>query len=88
LNRHNGNILLTNKGHLIHIDFGFVFGTCPGGINFESCPFKLTAEYISILGGLNSDMFVYYRVLMIKGFLELRKHMNTFVGILEPMIGN
>ena len=75
-------------GHLIHIDFGFVFGTCPGGINFESCPFKLTSEYINILGGLNSDMFVYYKVLMIKGFLELRKHLNVFVAILEPMIHN
>jgi phosphatidylinositol kinase/protein kinase (PI-3 family) len=29
-------------GHIIHIDFGFMLVTSPGGINFESAPFKLT----------------------------------------------
>ncbi len=83
--RHNGNILIDMYGNIIHIDFGFILGISPGNLNFESAPFKLTKEYIEIMDGENSEMFIYYKSLMIKGMIEAKKHVETFVKIVEIM---
>jgi hypothetical protein len=50
--RHNGNILLDAEGHIIHIDFGFMISNSPGGIDFESAPFKLTEVARSLTIGI------------------------------------
>jgi len=83
--RHNGNILLDEEGHLIHIDFGFMLWNSPGSLNFETAPFKLTHEYVELLGGKNSNMYHYWEALVIKGFMELRKYMEKIVLLVEMM---
>ena len=50
--RHNGNLMIDNKGNLVHIDFGFLLGTSPGGnMGFETAAFKLSKEMFQLLGG-------------------------------------
>jgi phosphatidylinositol 4-kinase B len=83
--RHNGNILIDMKGHIIHIDFGFILGINPGNVNFESAPFKLTSEYVEILDGLDSPIFEYYKSLMLRGFMEAKKHVDSMCKIIEIM---
>lgn len=85
--RHNGNILLDREGHIVHIDFGFFLTNSPGGNNFtfETSPFKLTKEYVEVMGGVNSEMYEYFKSLMVKAFFEVRKHLDDIIGIIDIM---
>ncbi|XP_066993057.1 phosphatidylinositol 4-kinase beta isoform X2 [Anabrus simplex] len=83
--RHNGNILLNNEGHLIHIDFGFILSTSPRNLGFETSPFKLTPEFVEVMGGLGSDMFKYFKILILQGLVAARKHMDKILSLVEIM---
>ncbi|XP_072390640.1 phosphatidylinositol 4-kinase beta [Diabrotica undecimpunctata] len=83
--RHNGNILLKSDGHLIHIDFGFILSTSPKNLGFEKSPFKLTPEFVEIMGGENSDMFEYFKILILQGLIAARKHHAMIVTLVEIM---
>ncbi|KNE61445.1 hypothetical protein AMAG_06271 [Allomyces macrogynus ATCC 38327] len=84
--RHNGNLLLDyTTGHLVHIDFGFMLSNSPGSVAFESAPFKLSQEYIDLLGGIGSPMYTEWRQLMVDGFLALRRHHDRVLGLVEVM---
>lgn len=83
--RHNGNIMLDNEGHIIHIDFGFLLSNSPGSVGFDAAPFKLTLEYIEILGGLESEGFMQFKKLMKKAFLSVRRHAEHIIQMVELM---
>jgi phosphatidylinositol 4-kinase B len=84
--RHNGNILLDNRGHLIHIDFGFYFLSSPGkNAGFESAPFKLTREFVEVLDGPESHLFRSYQELCVRTFLALRKHCMEIILLVEML---
>ncbi|KFW02650.1 Phosphatidylinositol 4-kinase beta, partial [Fulmarus glacialis] len=82
---HNGNILLDADGHIIHIDFGFILSSSPRNLGFETSAFKLTTEFVDVMGGLDGDMFNYYKMLMLQGLIAARKHMDKVVQIVEIM---
>jgi phosphatidylinositol 4-kinase len=66
--RHNGNILIDNEGHIIHIDFGFMLSNSPGSVGFEAAPFKLTQDYVDVFGGVGSQDFADYKKLCKQAF--------------------
>ena len=85
--RHNGNILIDNEGHVAHIDFGFIFDWSPGrDMRFESANFKLTSEMIKVLGGdEKSEAYNLFVNLTIKGFLAIREYFDVIIATIYPM---
>lgn len=78
--------MIDNQGHIIHIDFGFILTLTPGNMNFESAPFKLISEYEELLGGKDSDLFVYYKTLIASGFLALKEHVDEIITYIRVML--
>ena len=84
--RHNGNILIDNVGHLIHIDFGFLLSNAPGkGLKFENAPFKLSKDMVDCLGGVKGKYFENFRKLLHKGFIAVNKHRQKISILVEMM---
>ncbi|GAA96782.1 uncharacterized protein L969DRAFT_97129 [Mixia osmundae IAM 14324] len=85
--RHNGNIMINETGHLVHIDFGFLLTIGPGGMHFEPYSFKLSDEFIDVIGGKKSPEYQLFRELVVKAFLACRPYVNDVVAVAELMYG-
>ncbi|EMR64801.1 putative phosphatidylinositol 3 protein [Eutypa lata UCREL1] len=83
--RHNGNLLIDNEGHIIHIDFGFMLSNSPGSVGFEAAPFKLTYEYVDVLGGVGSPDYDDYKKLCKQAFQALRRSADNIVDLVSMM---
>ena len=82
--RHNANMLIDKEGHLIHIDFGFMLTDAPGkGLHFETAPFKLSADFVQILGGPQGEGFRRFRNSMVAGMKELNKHSAKIILLVQ-----
>lgn len=78
--RHNGNILVDACGHVIHIDFGYLLSK---SIAFEKAPFKLTTEFVDVMGGYKSPCYKEYCKLCVRAFLGVRKHYKKIMLLVE-----
>ena len=82
--RHNANILIDESGSIIHIDFGYILGESPGfNMNFENAPFKLTQEYVDIMGGIDSPAFRKFKTLFYDGFKALQTNVDILAAVLQ-----
>ncbi|KAG4306232.1 hypothetical protein PORY_000220 [Pneumocystis oryctolagi] len=87
--RHNGNIMIDREGHIVHIviDFGFLLDIAPGGITFESAPFKLTREMIAVMGGnQKTQSFIWFQELCIKAFFACRPYAENIIECVTLML--
>ena len=86
--RHNGNLMFDGDGHVIHIDFGFIFTISPAGnLNFENPGFKLTTEMVELMGdNFESPLYRWFQVLVVRGFLAVREHLHEIIAIVQPML--
>ncbi|WRT70200.1 uncharacterized protein IL334_007194 [Kwoniella shivajii] len=85
--RHNGNIMIDGDGHIVHIDFGFLFDIGPGGIKFEPSSFKLNHEMVALMGGRDSQGYKMFTELTVKAFLAIRPHADQLVDAVHLMLG-
>ena len=69
----------------MHIDFGFFLTDAPGkGLKFETAPFKLTSDFVRVLGGNpRADAFKRFQKNMVQGFEALNKHSAKIILLVQ-----
>jgi phosphatidylinositol 4-kinase len=78
--------MIDKEGHVIHIDFGFVFGLAPGkAFSMEKAPWKLNRELAEVMGGKHSEYCQEYRRRCIQALTVARKHAHEVILLMGIM---
>jgi len=78
--RHLDNIMLQPSGHFFHIDFGFIFGRDPKGIQ---TPFRLTREMVDGMGGGDGLEYGQFVSFACQAYNVLRKSAGLVLNLLR-----
>jgi phosphatidylinositol 3-kinase len=81
--RHFDNLLITEQGHLFHVDFGYILGRDP-----KPYPplLKLAKEMVDAMGGISSTHYQQFKECCFAAFIILRKHSNLILTLFSLMI--
>lgn len=66
-------------GRLSTLTPGSVLGNSPGNVGVEAAPFKFTAEYLEVLGGIDGAPYTEFKDLFHEGFEAARKHCDRLI---------
>lgn len=88
--RHNGNIMIKQDGHLFHIDFGHILGNfkSKAGINRERAAFVFTPEMAFIIARKNKNYkkdsnYRKFVQLCVESFQVLRENSRSWVALVR-----
>ncbi|XP_068161152.1 phosphatidylinositol 4,5-bisphosphate 3-kinase catalytic subunit gamma isoform [Antennarius striatus] len=89
--RHNDNIMITDEGNLLHIDFGHILGNTKHfcGVNRERAPFVLTPDFLFVMGRVNKNNslnFQHFKDTCTQAYLSLRSHSRLLVTLFSLML--
>ena len=73
------NILITQKGTVVHIDFSYILGYDPK--NIESTEMKITSGMVDMLGGLESAQYKAMKSTCAHAYTEIRKYTYFFYAV-------
>jgi phosphatidylinositol 3-kinase len=83
--RHLENLMVKPDGHLLHIDFGFIFGANPLSKKALSTPLRLIDEMMAVMGDPGSEDYILFERHCCSAFKILRKNCNLICTMLELM---
>lgn len=90
--RHNDNIMVTQRGHLFHIDFSKFMGNVQkfGTIRRDRVPFVLTPDmaYVINFGEATSYNFQHFVELCCSAFNVIRKNSELILNLLGLMVSS
>lgn len=81
--RHLDNLLITPKGNLFHIDFGFILGNDPKPF---PPPMKLCKEMVEGMGGASSVHYQRFKEHCCEAYNILRKSANLILHLFQLMV--
>ena len=73
--------MISKKGLLFHIDFGYILGQDPKYSHNKSI--RVTPEIVNVIGGYGTDDYNYFKDLCIIIYTRLRLHVNLFANLLS-----
>jgi phosphatidylinositol 3-kinase len=84
--RHLENLLIDKKGHLFHVDFGFIFGKNPPGKNIMAPPIRICKEMVEGMGGNKHPKYDLFKQKCVESFLYLRNYQRLILNLFHLMI--